>query len=152
MAVDMAKLIMIMRRTEVDNDNEAVVALRMANRMLKADGKTWEDVLNLPVPRSTTFTVDVSAMSNKGRRGTARYGMRASQKKRDDGKRHSDASIGEALEAVGSGRHDVSTLMMIAGIRDHWDRHHWITTDQLNALFRLLPGADKPKGGSGWRF
>lgn len=156
MAVDINKLIRIMRMTESNADGEALNALRMANAMLKADGKTWEDVITL-FPRPLDAFAAKIKTGGMGR-GTRRYGAPTSQRKRDDGLRHTDPSIPAMLSALTTRKHDVATLMMLAGIKDHWDRNRWLTTDQLTAVRSLHAGsgggASGPgrKGGGTWRF
>lgn len=43
--MDTRKLIKLLMLTTSDNDNEALIALRMANRLLKTHDKSWEDLL-----------------------------------------------------------------------------------------------------------
>lgn len=42
----MLKLVKLLNLTQSDNDNEALTAIRMANKLLKSQNKTWEDVIN----------------------------------------------------------------------------------------------------------
>lgn len=54
--VDKDKLTKLLAMTTSDNDGEALNAMRMANKIVKGAGLTWEQVLTEP-PRRVTVTV-----------------------------------------------------------------------------------------------
>ena len=49
-AIDRERLIRLLRMTESDRDAEALIAIRKSNQMLKANGMSWSDVIDLPPP------------------------------------------------------------------------------------------------------
>jgi hypothetical protein len=158
MAFDTKKLIMIMRMTESGSDGEALNAVRLANRMLKADGKTWQDVIGLTSKPTITVSPDYrTPPSKRGKGNTSRYGRRADQRRPDDGNKHTGSDIDSMLSALGSRKHEVSTLMFIAGLRDFWERNGFLTTPQYEALCNVHSFDDLDRGGRGggggrWRF
>ena len=48
--IDRERLIRLLRMTESDRDAEALIAIRKTNAMLKANGMSWSDVIDLPLP------------------------------------------------------------------------------------------------------
>lgn len=156
MALDIKKLTLIMGMTSSNHDNEALTALRKANEMLKADDKTWADVLSLrsslnlgsPVADSPDYRTPPSK-----RRGTASYGRPASQRPREDPTRHVGDDIDTMLSFLGGERHDMSTMMMLASIREFWERNAYLTTPQYDTVKRMAD-ANRGRGGRGnkWRF
>jgi len=46
--MDMEKLLKILGMTGSSHDGEALVALRMAQRLMAAEGKTWKDLIGAP--------------------------------------------------------------------------------------------------------
>ena len=50
MTIDRERLIRLLRMTESDRDAEALIAIRKTNAMLKANGASWSDVIELPAP------------------------------------------------------------------------------------------------------
>jgi hypothetical protein len=48
--IDKERLIRLLRMTESDRDAEALIAIRKTNAMLKANGASWSDVIDLPPP------------------------------------------------------------------------------------------------------
>ena len=50
MTIDRERLIRLLRMTESDRDAEALIAIRKTNAMLKANGASWSDVIDLPAP------------------------------------------------------------------------------------------------------
>jgi hypothetical protein len=48
--IDRERLIRLLRMTESDRDAEALIAIRKTNAMLKANGASWSDVIDLPTP------------------------------------------------------------------------------------------------------
>lgn len=146
MAIDLTKLVRILRMTESSSDGEALNALRAANAMLKSDGKTWEDVIHwLPRP---TLTVSVKER-RRGRGDTTRYGAKASQSMPEDNTRHQGSDINVMMGTVSQQKHDVSTLMMVAGMRSDWEKNGYLTGNQYEALRRLYSGAPRRDG---WKF
>ncbi|TYL86152.1 hypothetical protein [Bradyrhizobium cytisi] len=55
MIIDRERLLKILRLTESNHDGEAIAAMRMANKLIRSAGKTWEDVVSrfaAPAPKS----------------------------------------------------------------------------------------------------
>ena len=50
MTIDRERLIRLLRMTESDRDAEALIAIRKSNQMLKQNGMSWSDVIDLPTP------------------------------------------------------------------------------------------------------
>jgi len=48
--IDRERLIRLLRMTESDRDAEALIAIRKTNAMLKANGASWSDVIDLAAP------------------------------------------------------------------------------------------------------
>jgi hypothetical protein len=48
--IDRERLIRLLRMTESDRDAGALIAIRKTNAMLKANGASWSDVIDLPTP------------------------------------------------------------------------------------------------------
>ncbi|MDE5446727.1 hypothetical protein FXV83_17045 [Bradyrhizobium hipponense] len=46
MIIDRERLLKILRLTESNHDGEAIAAMRMANKLIRSAGKTWEDVVS----------------------------------------------------------------------------------------------------------
>lgn len=50
MTIDRERLIRLLRMTESDQDAEALIAIRKANNLLRANGMGWSDVIGQPAP------------------------------------------------------------------------------------------------------
>jgi len=53
--IDRERLIRLLRMTESDRDAEALIAIRKSNQMLKQNGMSWSDVIDLPLPAEAPF-------------------------------------------------------------------------------------------------
>jgi hypothetical protein len=53
--IDRERLIRLLRMTESDRDAEALIAIRKTNAMLKKNGMSWSDVIDLPLPAEAPF-------------------------------------------------------------------------------------------------
>ena len=53
--IDRERLIRLLRMTESDRDAEALIAIRQTNAMLKKNGMSWSDVIDLPPPSEAPF-------------------------------------------------------------------------------------------------
>jgi hypothetical protein len=135
--------------TESTSDNEALTALRLANAMLKADGKNWHDILfsSKPTPSPDYRTPP----SKRGAGDTRRYGTRAPQGRAKDETRWTGPEIAPMLDALSRGRHDLGTMTFIASLTDFWERRGYLTTDQYNALKSMHANAESG-GRGGFRF
>ena len=61
------RLIRLLRMTESDRDAEALIAIRKTNAILKENGMSWSDVIDLPPPAETPFvSTDWSEVSLAG--------------------------------------------------------------------------------------
>lgn len=151
MTLDMKKLVTVMRQTEKDNDNEALVAIRMANQMLKAAGKHWGDVLRSPTFAASHSLLDELAVHMKrtggrdefegGVRGFARkYGAPASSMR--DHQRHKQASkeqvrgpdIDRMLATLRGRQHEMSFLMFLASVTKFYGDKGYLTRPQYDAV------------------
>jgi chromatin segregation and condensation protein Rec8/ScpA/Scc1 (kleisin family) len=148
MALDMNKLIAIMRMTESSSDGEALNALRHANRLLKAEEKHWGDVL---APAKPPLRADYRTPPSKRKTGagapradTSRYGRAAPRRKHNsDLGRNSGRDIDEMLSELGGRKHDMGTLMFLASLNDHWERKDYLTDAQYDSLKQLHAGRVK---------
>jgi hypothetical protein len=153
MALDTKKLALIMGMTGSAHDNEALTALRKANAMLKEADVSWSDVLHrptlgMPVAASPDYRTPPSK-----RRGTASYGRPTSQRPTEDTTRHTGDDIDRMLSFLGEQRHDMSTMMMLASIREHWERKSYLTTPQYETIKRMSDASSGNRGrGDRWRF
>ena len=55
MTIDRERLIRLLRMTESDRDAEALIAIRKTNAMLRKNGMSWSDVIDLPQPAAAPF-------------------------------------------------------------------------------------------------
>jgi hypothetical protein len=147
--LDRNKLAKLMRMTESSHDGEALNALRLANAMLKADGKNWSDILAGPTTRAPDYR---TPPSKRGAGDTSRYGTRAPQGRKKDETRWIGPEIDPMLDALSRGRHDLGTMTFIASLRDFWERRGFLTTDQYNALKGMHANAERGGGRGGYRF
>ena len=67
MTIDRERLIRLLRMTESDRDAEALIAIRKSNQMLKQNGMSWSDVIDLPQSAEAPFaSTDRSPVSLAG--------------------------------------------------------------------------------------
>lgn len=67
MTIDRERLIRLLRMTESDRDAEALIAIRKTNAMLRKNGMSWSDVIDLPQPAEAPFvSADWSPVSLAG--------------------------------------------------------------------------------------
>jgi len=65
--IDRERLIRLLRMTESDRDAEALIAIRKSNQMLKQNGMSWSDVIDLPQSAEAPFaSTDWSPVSLAG--------------------------------------------------------------------------------------
>jgi hypothetical protein len=65
--IDRERLIRLLRMTESDRDAEALIAIRKTNAMLRKNGMSWSDVIDLPLPAEAPFvSTDWSEVSLAG--------------------------------------------------------------------------------------
>lgn len=65
--IDRERLIRLLRMTESDRDAEARIAIRKSNAMLRKNGMSWSDVIDLPQPAEAPFvSTDWSEVSLAG--------------------------------------------------------------------------------------
>jgi hypothetical protein len=137
--LDIKKLVTALRQTEKDNDNEVLVAIRMANRMLKAAGKHWGDVIQ--TQRFSPETLDRlrDDITRATQRQSARtYGAPASSMNR----RHRAAQkeevrgddIPRMLATLRGRQHEMSFLMFLASVTRFYSDKGYLTRDQYDAV------------------
>lgn len=152
MALDMKRFIAIMGMTGSAGDGEALNAVRKANEMLRAAGKTWSDVLSAPTA-AAFGTPDYRTPPS--RRGTGSYGKPHRPTRRSEEERIRSDDIEPMLSELGAKRHDVSTLMFVASLREFWEREGYLTQSQYEHVKRVYDQGRAPKGQSTsgrWRF
>ena len=67
MTIDRERLIRLLRMTESDRDAEALIAIRKSNAILRKNGMSWSDVIDLPRPAESPFvSTDWSEVSLAG--------------------------------------------------------------------------------------
>jgi hypothetical protein len=146
--IDRERLLKFLRLTESDADGEALAALRMANKLIRGAGKSWDDILGSTTRSAPDYRTPPS------KRGTKQYGTRAPRP--DNARKNEkviDESIDHMLHQLGQKRHDVSTLMFLAGLRDYFERNGYLTREQFEALERMYERDTGPQvRGGGWRF
>ena len=65
--IDRERLIRLLRMTESDRDAEALIAIRKTKAMLRKNGMSWADVIDLPQPAEAPFvSTDWSEISLAG--------------------------------------------------------------------------------------
>jgi hypothetical protein len=57
--INRERLIRLLRMTESDRDAEALIAIRKTNAMLRANGVSWSDVIDLPLSAEAPFVSTV---------------------------------------------------------------------------------------------
>lgn len=144
MTLDMRRLTSIMRMTESASDGEALNALRMANRLLKSEGKHWGDVIGFAPPPPVVPKGYGSASSFRtppSKRGPRGYGQAAPRQRYDPDKgRNHGKDCEEMLHNLGTMKLDMSTMMFVASLNDHWERKGYLTDAQYDALKRMDKG------------
>lgn len=65
--IDRGRLIRLLRMTGSDRDAEALIAIRKTNAMLRKNGMSWSDAIDLPQPAEAPFvSTDWSEVSLAG--------------------------------------------------------------------------------------
>lgn len=137
--MDMKRLVMLMGMTTSEHDGEALNALRMANRMLRAANKSWSDLLGGARP-TVAATPDYRTPPSKRKPG-ASYGRTVRRERHDPGRgRHTDDDIQVMLSALASRRNTMNTMMFLASLNDHWETKGYLTTPQYEALKQMHSG------------
>lgn len=148
--IDREKLVKFLRMTESDQDGEALNAIRMANRMVKAAKLTWNDVLRAraetAAPSSTYGSPDYRTPPS--RRGKP-YGAAHRPPPRAEPKKIYDDNIGGILRELSDRKHDLSTVMFIANLTEFYEKNGYLTEPQYEHVVRLH---DTKPGKTTWRF
>lgn len=141
MKLDHERLVKLMRMTEADNDGEALNALRMANKMLKAANLHWGDVI--PDPTVTERRL-FEAFTHKKRETPRTYGqpLRRAHPPRTRGGRRTDEDIPGMLAALANRKHEMSFIMFLAGVSGQWRDKGYLSEDQYDAIKRAYLGKD----------
>jgi hypothetical protein len=135
MALDKKRLVQVLGMTGSDGDGEALNAIRLANRMLRAANTTWSDLLAPPsAPASPDYR---TPPSKRGRGNTSRYGRPASQKRYEDRERHSDDDIQIMFADLAARRMDMNTMMIVSSLNHKWEKDGWLNGAQRNLLENL---------------
>lgn len=151
--VDLDRLEKFMRLTEQDSDGESLNALRMANRLLKAADLNWSDVIDmLRIGSRVARKVVRESPAHGAGGGTARYGARASQARPKDTRRHDTPDVNIMFGAMAGARHDMMTMVMLAGFKEHWDKQGYLTGAQYDTLKQIYTKSTSTGGSQQWRF
>ena len=138
MTLDIKRLIAVMGMTGSAGDGEALNAVRLANKMLRAAGKNWNDVLtpgqlNVSVGRTPDYRTPPSK-----RRTGASYGSKVRREKYDPNRgKNVGQDIQEMLTVLSDRKHDMGTMMFLASLNDWWERNSFLTDNQYASLKRL---------------
>lgn len=135
--LDRDKFRRLMMMTTSENDGEALNALRLANHMLVAAGKTWLDV----VPAGNSGGGGGGAVFNRSTgRGAGRasfdsqFGERMRARQRAADVKVSGEDVERVLKSLNGRRLDSNALMYVASISVFYQQKGWITRGQLDAL------------------
>jgi len=115
---DFKRLKKLMMMTLSDSDNEALMSLRQANKILTGYGIDWDRVLDK--------TVTVVNEVEEGPDDLSDYPAR------DKGRQ--DDEVDEAFTYLGQGR----TSSFIESLHDQWERKRWLSPAQRDALFKTV--------------
>jgi hypothetical protein len=74
--IDRERLIRLLRMTESDRDAEALIAIRKTNAMLKANGASWPDVIDLPTPHAASTDWSYASLAGYERSDGIRRSVR----------------------------------------------------------------------------
>ena len=154
--LDLERLVKILRRTESSADGEALNAVRMANRMVKEAGKTWEDVLLRGSSNSTQASPrsygrsDQSFRTPPSRRGT--YGKAHRPTPRGPVEKVVSDDIDRYFDALASQRYDISSAMFVASVREEYEKNGYLTRPQFDVIERMFNEIGSKGGGRGFRF
>lgn len=151
MSLDRERLLKLLRLTESDADGEALNAVRMANRMLKSAGKSWDEVLiGVTTPSASARSYgSPDYRTPPSKRGPRTYGRAEPPKKRAEPKKIYDDNIGDYLKALTERRHDMGTVMFLASLTEFYQENGYLTEPQYEAIVRMH---DAKPGQSRWRF
>lgn len=120
---DFERLKKFMGLAESPNDGEALNALRMANKLLAANGGDWAKVL----ARTITLEVEgdvVDATADRASTSAAEAERKREREERIDG------LFATALDGAGPGRFRDFLL----DVQKQWEKKRWLSKDQYDAL------------------
>lgn len=110
--------------TTSSNDGEALTAIRMANAMLMAEGKNWDEILG--ITNQVTITLQ--------RQQPTTYNAEDSWSP----PHLSDKNVIEQMfRIVMSGEHHISKTAFIGSLHEWWQRHGRLSQRQYTALRRI---------------
>jgi hypothetical protein len=140
--LDYKRLVQVMGMTGSVGDGEALNAMRLANRMLRAADLTWAEVLREPASPGHSVRAASWRTPPSKRKPGASYGQtvrRQRHSERNAGK-HDDDDIQVMLAAVSSRRNTMNTMMFLSSLNDHWEKKGFLTTPQYEALKQMHRG------------
>lgn len=138
--VDLERLVKLMRMTESAHDGESLNALRLANKMLRAAGKHWGDVLVAGSTSSDDYrTAPSKRRGFNSKPSTAQYGSAAPRQKYDGHKgRNEDPEIRAWLEALNGRRHSIDFQMFLGSVTEFYENNGYLTDAQYSAVKRAF--------------
>ncbi|MET4121186.1 hypothetical protein ABIB85_007666 [Bradyrhizobium sp. JR1.5] len=151
MIIDRERLLKFMRLTESDHDGEAIAAMRMANKLIRSAGKTWEDVVSgvaAPAPKSYGSPAPSDYRTPPSQRATRQYGRADPRSPKTEDKKIYDDNIGTYLKELTKRRHDPSTVMFLASLSEYYEAKGYLTEPQYETVMRMH---DRKRGKSTWR-
>ncbi|MET4156261.1 hypothetical protein [Bradyrhizobium sp. RT7b] len=152
MMIDRERLLKFLRLTESGHDGEAMAAMRMANKLIRSAGKTWEDVVAgvaAPAPKSYGSPAPTDYRTPPSKRGTRQHGRADPRSPKTEAKRIYDDNIGTYLKELTKRRHDPSTVMFLASLSEYYEAKGYLTEPQYETVMRMH---HRKRGKSAWRF
>lgn len=116
---DFEKLKKMMERTFSENDHEALASIRAANRILAAEGLTWDRIFN----RTVTVVNEVEEAP-------------APSPAPSSGKQEDENLIAEAEQRA-------PTNGFVHKMRAHWDEKGWFSKGQRDTLREIIEGTSR---------
>ncbi|MET4518397.1 hypothetical protein [Bradyrhizobium sp. I1.7.5] len=152
MIIDRERLLKFLRLTASDHDGEAIAAMRMANKVIRSAGKTWEDVVSgcaTPAPKSYGSPASTDYRTPPSKRGTRQSGRADPRRPNTEPKKIYDDNIGTYLKELTKRRHDLSTVMFLASLSEYYEAKGYLNEPQYETLMRIH---DTKRGKSTRRF
>ena len=154
--MDMEKLIKILGMTGSAHDGEALAALRMAQKLMAANGKTWKDLIGAPRAQQPGWDPFAHASENAARaaareaeRARAREEMRRAAEELNKRSKPPDDDFNLKLNCLHilDKRPDILTEWETEFLESFRDRpDYWSITEKQRAVFeRILARYRKQK-------
>lgn len=137
--LDRQRLLKLMMMTQSDNDSEALIALRKANSMLKAEGMNWDNILGLQT-QLDRLKANRPPPPRPPMRPTGRGTSEAAARYAKPTVRFNDPEISRMLASLmrdsKGGFRD-----FVESVNDFWQDHGWLSEAQYNAVINAYERA-----------